>query len=266
MNTTHDTNLLDHTLSDSGLVDAADAFQPLPEDSTGGGSDLSNNIDADHATDSEKLSKAIPKGKNDGDDLKGVLDSIRNFQEELSRNRQEIENHRELLELLGADTWTKKRQADEEAFLSDMRETFEKDPAKAASMMIRKAQDQLWSAFENRLNEEAIQKTTLDRLMDRVSQNPETSSINNFRDEIEFLVRNKGMDPTESIELIGKMASKFNDLNGRKQAAINRMRSESQFESSQHSSRNDPDQEFTRLMSQARSLDEMFSNLRKIRR
>lgn len=266
MNATHDTNLLDHTLSDSGIVEAADALQPLTEDSPDDGSGLSKNADPDHATDSEKISKDIPKGKNDADDLKGVLDSIRNFQDELSRNRQEIENHRELLELLGADTWTKKRQADEDAFLNDMRETFEKDPAKAASMMIRKAQDQLWQAFESRLNEEAMQKTTLDRLMDRVSQNPETSSINNFRDEIEFLVRNKNMDPTESIELVGKMASKFKSMNDRKQAAINRMRSESQFESSQNSSRNDPDQEFSRLMSQARNLDEMFSNLRKIRR
>ncbi len=266
MNTTHDRNMPDQTLSDSGLIDAADAFQPLTEDSPDDGSELSTNIDPDHASDSENTPKAIPKGKNDGEDLKGVLDSIRNFQDELSRNRQEIENHRELLELLGADTWTKKRQASEEAFLKDMRESFGKDPAKAASMMIRKAQDQLWQAFENRLAEEAMQKTTLDRLMHRVSQNPETSSINNFRDEIEFLVRNKGMDPAESIELVEKMASKFKSMNDRKQAAISRMRSESQFESSQNSSRNDPDQEFTRLMSQSRNLDEMFSNLRKIRR
>ncbi len=198
-------------------------------------------------------------------DINAILKSIRSFEEELTRNREEIGNQRELLELLGADTWSRKRQADESAFMREIRETFEKDPAQATSNMIKKAQEQMWQAFENRLNQEAGQKAAFDQFMEKLVSNPEKASMGKFRDEIEFLVRNKGIEPGESIGLIEKIAGKFNRINDRKQAAIKKMRSESQFESSgRPDSRDEPDLEFTRLMSQAANLDEMFANLRKL--
>ena len=101
--------------------------------------------------------------------------------------------------------------------------------------------------------------------MNGISSNPEKASMNEFRDEIEFLVRDRGMDPEESVGLIEKISSKLDRSNDRKKAAIRKMRAESQFESSQHTSNSsDPDREFTRLMSQAKSLDDMFASLRKV--
>lgn len=268
MNIIHDENQLVMDVSRDSGIDSGDELQvpfnevPVEEDSG-----PVNLMDRDDFTGSTRSAKDTPKSNAPEQDFNGILNSIKSFQEELTVNRKEMENHRELLELLGADTWTKKRQADEQAFLQDMRETFEKDPAKATSTIIMKAQEQLWQAFENRLNEEARQKAAFDRLMNQLSTTPEKASISNFRDEMEFLIRNKGMEPSESIGLIEKIASKFSDINDRKRAVIKKMRSESQLESSQNSnSRNDPDREFTRLMSQARNLDEMFANLRKINR
>lgn len=199
------------------------------------------------------------------DHLADVMDSMKGFQDELAKNRKEIENQRELLELLGADTWSKRRAADEQAFLDNVRETFARDPAQAASIMIGKAQEQMWHAFEKRLNDESRQKSEFERFMNGISSNPEKASMKEFRDEIEFLVRDRGMDPEESVGLIEKISSKLDRSNDRKKAAIRKMRAESQFEASQHASNSsDPDREFTRLMSQAKSLDDMFASLRKV--
>lgn len=210
-----------------------------------------------------RLNRAEPEVADS--ELAGVLDSIRSFEDELVKNRQEMKSQRELLELLGADTWSKRKAADERAFLENMRETFSRDPAQATSILIKKAQEQLWQAFESRLNEEARQKNELDLFIKKISSNPERSSMGNFRDEIEFLVRNKGLGPEESVGLIERISSKLDQTSDRKKAAIRKMRSESQFEPAQSGSApNDPDREFTRLMSQAKNLDEMFANLRKV--
>ena len=200
-------------------------------------------------------------------DLKNLMMSIKNFQEELNRNRKDIESHRELLELLGAGAWSRQSQADEESFLKDIREAFVKDPAQATSTIMKKAKEQLWQEFEKRISEEARQKAEFDRFMKGVASDPKKNGLNHFRDEIEYLVRTRGLEPGETVGLIEKIASKINEINQRKNQAINRMRSESQFEASRNSDSNkDPDKEFTKLMSQAKNLDEMFANLRKLNR
>ena len=228
--------------------------------------DDSENMDEDvNSTQATHTQSDANLPSDSADSLAGVMDSIRGFQEELARNRKEIESQRELLELLGEDTWSKRVAADEQAFLDNVRETFAKDPAQATSILIAKAQEKLWNAFEKRLNEETRQKTELERFMGQITSNPDKAPMNDFRDEIEFLVRERGLAPEESVGLIEKITAKLSRSNDRKRAAIRKMRSESQFESAGHASNTaDADREFTRLMSQARSLEEMFANLGKI--
>ena len=256
-------------------LDENEIFAPGPHDIVESGStsahgasssfDDENVIEDDSAHRPPDLPFDREGATNSPPDLADVMDSMKGFQDELARNRKEIESQRELLELLGADTWSKRRAADEQAFLDNVREKFAKDPAQAASILIRKAQEQMWQAFEKRLNEETRQKSEFERFMNGISSNPEKASMNDFRDEIEFLVRDRGMDPEESVGLIEKISSKLDRNNDRKKAAIRKMRAESQFESSQHTSNSsDPDREFTRLMSQAKSLDDMFASLRKV--
>ncbi len=226
-----------------------------------------NNIEAQDSTTPVPEGPLTSQTNAPENDMRSILSSIRGFQEELEKNRKEMESQRDLLQLLGADTWSKKQQADELAFVQNMRETFEKDPAQATSTMIRKAQEQLWQAFENRLNEEVRQKSALDSIMSRFSSDPAKARISNFRDEIEFLIRARGMDPEESVGLVQKIAEKFDEIGDRKKTALKKMRAESQFESSQNPApTNDPDREFNKLMSQSKSLDEMFANLRKLNR
>lgn len=237
----------------------------LPEQSSSSFVDGVNIEEDDHSPQADHVQSDGKAQSDSPDSLAGIVDSIKGFQEELARNRKEIESQRALLELLGADTWSKRLAADEQAFLDNVRETFARDPAEATSILIAKAQEKLWQAFEKRLNEETRQKTELERFMGQIVSNPDKAPMNDFRDEIEFLVRERGMAPEESVGLIEKISAKLNRNNDRKKAAIRKMRSESQFESAGHASNAaDPDREFTRLMSQAKSLDEMFANLGKI--
>ncbi len=230
-----------------------------------GAANASNMPEDDHPERPERMQTGSDDSTTPADNLAGIMDSMKGFKDELAKNRKEMETQRELLELLGADTWSKRSAADEQAFLDNVRETFAKDPAQAASILIKKAQEQMWRAFEKRLNEENRQKSELEGFMNRISSNPDKASMHDFREEIEFLVRDRGMAPEESLGLIEKISAKLDRGNDRKKAAIRKMRAESQFESSQRTSNSaDPDREFTRLMSQAKSLDDMFASLRKV--
>lgn len=264
------------------MHDEAQLIAELPEDAiSASGEEFRESVYDQNppSTQNPDPSDEIPSAKSPDDtpettganesaaDLKNLMRSIKNFQEELNRNRKDIESHRELLELLGAGAWSKQSQADEESFLKDIREVFAKDPAQATSAIMKKAREQMWQEFEKRISEEARQKAEFDRFMNGVASDPKKTGLNHFRDEIEYLVRTRGLEPGETIGLIEKIASKIKEIDQRKNRAMNRMRSESQFESSRNSDSNrDPDKEFTKLMSQAKTLDEMFANLRKLNR
>jgi hypothetical protein len=178
----------------------------------------------------------------------------------------ESDRYRRMLDQLGQGTRMLLQQADEEAFVRDMRDAYQKDPVEATNRMIRRAQEEAWNAVESRIGEAIQQQQQFGRLMDTFFDDPRNTGLKTHRSEIEFLIREKGLFPHEAADLVRNIRGKQDQTVKQRSAAANDVRKRSTVETSGESDQTvDRDKEFSRAMKRAKNLDQMFAELRKIK-
>lgn len=191
-----------------------------------------------------------------------------NEMDKLAKARRAAENneYRRTLERLGRDTQMLLQQAEEEEFVREMRDVYRKDPVEATNRMIRRVQEGTWSALEARIGEAMQQEQEFGRLMDEFFDNPQNSGLRTYRNELEFLIREKGLFPHEAADLIRTIRGKQDQSTKQRSAAASDIRKRSTVETAGEAGEPlDRDREFARAMKKAKTLEQMFAELRKIK-
>ncbi len=187
-------------------------------------------------------------------------------EERMLEKTAETDQYRRMLDRLGQDTRLLLQQAEEETFVREMRDAYQKDPVEATNRMIRRAQEEAWNALETRMGEAIQQQQQFGRLMDTFFDDPQNAGLKAYRGEIEFLIREKGLFPHEAAGLVKNIRGKQDQSVRQRSAAARDVRKRSTVETSGEADQTlDRDREFSRAMKRAKNLDQMFAELRKIK-
>ena len=132
--------------------------------------------------------------------------------------------------------------------------------------MIGRAQQETLGAIDARVNRSAQDRQEFGRLMDEFLDYPSNSGLKTYRNELEFLIRERRLFPDEAADLIRSVHAKRSTSAKRRSDAADDIRTRSAVESGGDTSPPlDRDQQLYRVMKKAKTLDEMFAGLRKMK-
>lgn len=192
--------------------------------------------------------------------------AYKRLEQQLAEKAGELDEYRRLLIQMGADTRHLRRQSEEESFLREIREQYVKDPVAATGMMLKKGQQELWEAMEDRIASRLDEHREFKRLLDGFLNEPANSGLRPYEQELEFLIRERGFYPKEAAALLRNIEGKREHSSRLKSAAAREVRNRSAVESDGEVGEPlDKDKEFYRVMKKARTLDDMFAGLRRLK-
>lgn len=194
-----------------------------------------------------------------------LLTGYKELEAQLAAKQHEIAEYRRLIEDMGSDSARMQEQAEKEAFLSQVRQSYEKDPVDAVRMMLDKAHGELWDAMEQRIGLAFDEQVRFKRLLGDFLSDPQNAVLKPYEEEMEYLIREKRLPATEAAELLRRIDSKRLAADRMRSEAASRIRKRSAMENGGEARDTvDKDREFYRVMKKARTLDDMFAGLRKL--
>jgi hypothetical protein len=209
-----------------------------------------------------------PEGKPRGDfgSEQELFEAYKLADRRAVEQASEAANYKRMLDQLGQNTRRLLRQTDEDAFVKEMRDSYAKDPVAAITKMIGRAQQETLGHIDARMSRSAQDQQEFGRLMDEFLDYPANSGLKTYRNELEFLIRERRLFPDEAADLIRRVHSKGNSSAKRRSDAADDIRTRSAVESGGDTSPpTDRDQQLYKIMKKAKTLDEMFAGLRKMK-
>jgi uncharacterized coiled-coil DUF342 family protein len=158
------------------------------------------------------------------------------------------------------------QKAEQEAFLREVRDAYAKDPLAATAMLVQKVKQEALEEVESRIHKVLDDQRNFARLMNEFISTPMNAHLKPYRQELEFLILEKGLAPDEAAELLRSIEGKRSETSRRRSAAAGEIRNRAAVESG--SAAGEPankEKEFDRVLKKARTLDEMFAGLRKLK-
>jgi hypothetical protein len=230
-----------------------------------GGEELDESLSSDGQDDDQKQESSNPAGSEDTfSSPEELLRAYKTAESRIQEKTREADEYRHILNQMGHDAGLLLRRADEEAFIREMRESFQTDPAAATAMMIKKFQEGSRQEVEARIEEAVRDQGEFRRLFEEFLSDPANSRLRPYEKELEFLIRSKGFYPNEAADLLTGIENKRDLAAKRRSAAAKEVRKRAAVESGGEINEPvDGDREFYRLMKNAKTLDEMFKVLRK---
>jgi hypothetical protein len=193
-----------------------------------------------------------------------LIRAYKTAESRISEKTREAEEYRRVLNQMGHDAGLLLRRADEEAFIRDMRESFQTDPVAATAMMIKRFQEGSRQEVEARIESAVQDQGEFRRLFEEFLDDPANSRLRPYEKELEFLIRSKGFYPDEAADLLKSIENKREVAARRRSVAAKEVRNRAAVETGGEVSQPvDSDREFTRRMKKAKTLEEMFAALRK---
>ncbi|MBI5248435.1 MAG: hypothetical protein HY912_02975 [Desulfomonile tiedjei] len=179
---------------------------------------------------------------------------------------REAELYRRILEQTNLEKQHLKQRTNDEAFIREMRSAYQTDPVAATAVMIRRMQDEILDSVDDRIEQALQEDRDFKRLLDDFLSDPANSKLRPYEDELQFLIRDKGLHASEAAELLKKIEEKGSRSSNRRSAVAKEIRNRSMVESDGEIGEPlDDDKEFERTIRKAKSLDEMFSSLGKLK-
>jgi hypothetical protein len=216
----------------------------------------------------EPKQDAQPEAKTRGDfgSEQELFEAYKLANQRAAEKTAEAVNYRRMLDQLGHDTRRLLQHADEEAFVKEFRDSYAKDPVAAIAKMIGKAQQDTLSAIDARMSRTSDYQQEFGRLMDEFLDHPSNSGLRTYRNELEFLIRERRLFPDEAADPIRSVHTKRNTSARRRSDAADDIRTRSAVESGGDTGQPiDRDQQLYKIMKKAKTLDEMFAGLRKMK-
>jgi hypothetical protein len=194
----------------------------------------------------------------------GLNSAIQDLIKQSIQTRAELSETRDMFrKIVDRDRVSDSKAVDDD-FLKQAREHYHSDPFQGAAMLVGKARDDLARLMDEKIYEAFGAREQFNRLMDDFLNDPSNNSLKGYRDELEFLIRDRGVEPKEAAGFLKTVESKTRKSATRKSEALREVRTRSMTESGgQPVQSRDPDRELTRALQQARNLDEMFAAIKR---
>lgn len=212
----------------------------------------------------EQTLQSNDPGGIDSADREEILRAYKNAVLIAQQKSQEAERYRSLLEHANREGNVTPQQADDETFIQEMRSAYQSDPVRATALMIRRAQEESLRSIDEMIDEALQEDRKFKKLLEEFLSRPSNSRLKPYADELEFLIRDKGLHANEAAELLRKVEEKNDIALKRRSAAAKDIRNRSAVETDGETNEShDDEKDFERTMKKAKSLDEMFAGLRK---
>jgi hypothetical protein len=158
------------------------------------------------------------------------------------------------------------QHANDEAFMRQIRDYYDKDPFSATDAMIHKAQEDIMSLMEMRLAQTFHQERHFGRALDDFLSDPANARLRPYSQELEFLIREKGLNSGEAAALLHSLEDKRESAARKRSAAAKEVRNRAAVETDGEIGEPlDVDRKLNQVIKKSKNLDEMFSGLRKLK-
>jgi hypothetical protein len=196
-------------------------------------------------------------------ELAGLVESL---QQVVQANITEIARLREHLTGREQESVPRNDSAQEDVFLSEFKDAYEKDPVQAIAAAIDKGKRQSLEdsqVFAHKLlGHHRIIRTAIDEML----SHPKAVHLKPHRSQIEFLVMEKGLDPVEAVATVASTDEVRSRQTSRRSVAAKEIRNRSDVETGGEAiPEKSADRDLDRALRNAKTLDEMFANLRKLK-
>ena len=184
----------------------------------------------------------------------------------MQEKEREMEELRAHLAQMGEETRFLMKRAEDDAFRRDVGEAYKQDPVAATAMMVERSKQEALQEMSWRLNQAIKEQRGFDRFMRDFLEDPAHTHLKPYEQQLELLILEKGLSPEEAADVIQRLEKNWEDTNKRRFQAAKEIRNRSTVESGgEVSTPVDRDAEFDRVIKKAKTLDEMFAGLNKLK-
>lgn len=239
--------------------DAEELFETAPADSSQIDGSLGLEASGDQLVDADSTRTA-------GISPQDIDTAIQDLLRQSLQTRDELAETRALIRSVVENNQSADGKLVDDDFIAQARERYGADPFQGAAMLVGKARDDLSRLMDHKIYEALGAREQFGKLMDDFLEDPSNNSLKGFRDELEFLIRDRGVEPKQAAGFLKAIESKTLKSAARKSEALKDVRTRSMTETGGRPiETRDPDRELTRAFRQARNLDEMFAALKRSR-
>lgn len=197
------------------------------------------------------------------DELVNAYTQAKQIIEEKAREADILRNR---IEAVGAETRAMRNKVEHDAFMREFHESFQKDPVGATALLVQQARSAVAEEMEARLAQVFRDQRNFQRLMTNFLEDPANANLKPYRDELETMILDKGLSPTDAADIIRTIEIRREDNLRKRSAAAREVRARAVVETGDQASEpGDKDKEFEKVLKKAKTLDEMFAGLRKLR-
>jgi len=222
--------------------------------------------DGRYQADDEPAAEESSNPTGEFDSVEQLLQAYQQAKALLQEKTEESQRYRQMLEDVGNQSRVMALHADDEAVARQMRGYYDKDPFGATEAMIRRAQQEVAHFMDMKIAQSIQDERNFKRVLDEFLSDPANARLRPYEEELEFLIREKGLFPREAAGLLGSLEDK-RELTARKRhAAAKEVRNRAAVESDGEIGEPlDPDRELNRVIESSKTLEDMFKGLRKLR-
>ena len=175
-----------------------DEYDEAPDD----GQELDESSSSEDSDDDQTQHPDSAKIGDEFSSPEELMEAYKTAESRMAEKTREAEEYRRMLDQMGRDAGLVIHHAQEEAFIKEIRESFQKDPVAATAMMIKKFQEGSREDVEARIAEAVRDQGDFKRLFEEFLNDPANSRLRPYEQELEFLIRGKGFFPDEAAELL----------------------------------------------------------------
>lgn len=192
--------------------------------------------------------------------------SFQTLEQLVHEKAKQVDQLLEALDEAKANANVHMRDNEEQDFLNRVRDVYDQDPVTATALMIKRFQEDALNDYDGRMQQQLQNHRMHSRFMDEVLAHPEHADLKPHRAELEFLIRDQGIDPETAAAIVRNIAGKSSSASARREAAARAVRNRSMVENAgEVGEPTKKDADFDRILKKSKTLDEMFHRLSKIR-
>lgn len=236
----------------------------------GNAKDSASGIEDPLSADETQLSETDEKDKtgqlDDQESPEGLMQAYKDAVSLAEEKTREAELYRRILEQTNLEKRQLTQRANDESFIREIQAAFQTDPVAATSAMIQRAQQDILQSVDDRIMQALEEDRDFKRLLDDFLSDPAHSRLKPYEEELQFLIRDKGLHASEAAQLLKKIEEKGSRSSNRRSVAAKEIRNRSMVESDGEIGEPlDDEKEFERTIRKAKNLNEMFASLGRMK-
>jgi hypothetical protein len=195
-----------------------------------------------------------------------LLNAYRSLEERIAAMEAEAANYRRMIERTGLDAQMLRRKADDEVFMQSIRSQYETDPLSAISKLAEHSQMELWQMMEARLGRAFREHRQFKLLLQKFLEDPKNEGLKNHGRLVEHLMIDRGVRPEDVGAIIRDIEANSTQKSRLRAAAAKTVRNQAAVETGGEMGEPvDKDKDVDRVIKNAKTLDDLFAGLRRIK-